>query len=168
MARPSSDRLRRLEVLLLTAGAVTASVLLALQAGDDLGHATLAARSGALAAVYAFKLLLMEAALLAPFTVLALLGRALFRETGQSPYRWVGLGISLAASLGVVVALWAGHAPLDLGRAVDTLVAHVVPPMLLLSACALLYGGLIWLAQHRRLTPFSPDEAPPTSPRPRA
>jgi NhaP-type Na+/H+ or K+/H+ antiporter len=98
----------------------------------------------------------MEAALLAPFVVLALLSRSLLRETTRHRYRWAGMAISLAASIGVVAMLLSGLVPVDLEEAMDTLLGHVVPALVFLSACALLYGGLIWLAQHGRLEAFMP------------
>ena len=79
MVRKLSDRLRRAEVLLLGSGAAAASVLLLANAGDDLRHFIAAPTSGTHAAIYGLKLMLMEAALLAPFIVLALLSRSLLR-----------------------------------------------------------------------------------------
>lgn len=160
MVRRLSDRLRRAEVLLLGTGAIAASLLLLANAGDDLRHFIDGRTPGAHAAIYGLKLMLMEAALLAPFLVLALLSRSLLRETTRHRYRWAGVGISLAASVGVVAMLVAGLIPVDLEEAIDTLLGNVVPALVFLSACALLYGGLIWLAQHGRLEAFmaSPDE----------
>lgn len=155
MVRTRSDRLRRLELILLAIGAITASLLLAANARDDLGHLVDGTLPSVHSAIYGMKLLLMEAALLAPFIVLALLSRALLRETERSTYRWAGFAISLGASAGVIAMLMAGLVPVDLEEAVDTLLANVVPALVLLSACALLYGGLIWLAQHGRLESVS-------------
>lgn len=159
MVRDRSDRLRRVEVLLLGSGALAASVLLIVNAGEDLSHFIDDQTPAVHAAIYALKLMLMEAALLAPFVVLALLGRSLLRETTRSRYRWAGMAISLAASVGVVAMLVSGLIPVDLEEAMDTLLASVVPALMLLSGCALLYGGLIWIAQHGRLEHFmgSPD-----------
>lgn len=153
-----SERLRRSELLLLTLGAITASLLLAASVRDDLARVLDGTLPAMYAAIYGLKLVLMEAALLAPFVVLALLSRALLRETARSIYRWAGFGISVAASVGVVVMLGAGLVPMDLEEAVDTLIANVVPALMLLSACALLYGGLIWLAQHQRPASISRRE----------
>lgn len=164
MVRLLSDRLRRAELLLLASGAVAASVLLALNAGDDLRQAVEGELGGAHTAIYGLKLLLMEAALLVPFVVLALMSRALLRETNRHRYRWAGVGISLAASLGVVGMLLAGLIPVDLTEAVDTLIGSVVPALVLLAGCALLYGGLIWLAQHGRLERFTGSSSEPASP----
>lgn len=154
MVRRLSDPLRRAEVLLLVAGALAASILLVLNAGDDLRQLVESDVPTVHAAIYGLKLLLMEAALLAPFLVLALLSRALLRETTRHRYRWAGMAISLAASGGVVAMLVMGLIPVDLEEAMDTLLSNVVPALMLLSACALLYGGLIWLAQHARLETF--------------
>lgn len=166
MVRMLSDPLRRAEVLLLLAGAIAASVLLALNAGEDLHRLLEDDVPTVHAAIYGLKLLLMEAALLAPFLVLALLSRALLRETTRHRYRWAGLAISLSACVGVIGMLASGLIPVDLEDAVDTLIGSVVPALVLLSGCALLYGGLIWLAQHARLeTLIPPDE--PSNPRPR-
>ncbi len=156
MVRMLSDRLRRAEILLLGCGALAASVLLVANAGDDLRHFIDGHTPGPHAAIYGLKLLLMEAALLAPFVVLALLSRSLLRETTRNLYRWAGMAISLAASVGVVAMLVAGLIPVDLEEAMDTLLGNVVPALVFLSACALLYGGLIWLAQHGRLEAFMP------------
>lgn len=163
MVRVLSDRLRRAELLLLGTGALAASVLLALNAGDDLSHLVRGDVPKVHAAIYGLKLVLMEAALLAPFIVLALLSRALLRETTRHRYRWAGLGISLAASAGVVAMLLSGLIPVDLEEAFDTLIGSVVPALMLLSGCALLYGGLIWLAQHARLETFVTSSRPRTS-----
>lgn len=167
MVRMLSDRLRRAEVLLLGCGALAASVLLIVNAGDDLRHFIGGGTPGSHAAIYGLKLLLMEAALLAPFVVLALLSRSLLRETNRQRYRWAGMAISLAASVGVVAMLVAGLIPVDLEEAVDTLIGNVVPALLFLSGCALLYGGLIWLAQHGRLEAFMPSSDGSASPPPR-
>lgn len=161
MVRLLSDRLRRAEVLLLGSGAVAASVLLIINAGKDLRHFIDGHTPGTHAVIYGLKLMLMEAALLAPFVVLALLSRSLLRETTRHRYRWAGMGISLAASVGVVAMLVSGLIPVDLEEAIDTLLGNVVPALVFLSACALLYGGLIWLAQHGRLESFM---APPGGP----
>lgn len=158
MARMLSDRLRRAEVTLLGCGALAASALLVINAGDDLRHFIDGHTPGPHAAIYGLKLILMEAALLAPFVVLALLSRSLLRETNRHGYRWAGMAISLAASVGVVGMLMAGLIPVDLEEAMDTLLGNVVPALLFLSACALLYGGLIWLAQHGRLEAFIPPK----------
>lgn len=167
MTRPSSDRLRRLELALLATGALGASLLLAVNARADLGHLLGEPLPRLQIGIYSMKLLMMEAALLAPFVVLALLGRALRRETGRSPYRWAGLGISLGASAGVLAMLLAGLVPIDLEEALDTLVASVVPALVLLTACAGLYGGLIRLARHAKLETITPGQAKPASPPPR-
>lgn len=164
MARLLSDRLSRAEVLLLIAGALAASVLLALNAGDDLRRLVQPDVPTVHAAIYGLKLLLIEAALLAPFLVLALLSRALLRETTRHRYRWAGMAISLAASVGVVAMLVSGLIPVDLEEAMDTLISSVVPALVLLSSCALLYGGLIWLAQHARLEAFVSPAAPSSRP----
>lgn len=161
-----SDRLRRAEVFLLGGGAIAASLLLLANAGDDLRHFVDGRTPGTDAAIYGLKLMLMEAALLAPFLVLALLSRSLLRETTRNRYRWAGMGISLAASLGVVAMLVSGLIPVDLEQAIDTLLGNVVPALLFLSGCALLYGGLIWLAQHGRLEAFMPSPDGPSN-RPR-
>lgn len=158
MVRMLSDRLRRAEVLLLGCGAFAASVLLIANAGEDLRHFIDGRTPGPHAAIYGLKLMLMEAALLAPFVVLALLSRSLLRETTRNLYRWAGMAISLAASVGVVGMLVAGLIPVDLEEAMDTLLGNVVPALVFLSGCALLYGGLIWLAQHGRLEAFSAPE----------
>lgn len=163
MVRVLSDRLRRLEVALLGLGALSASVLLVINAGDDLRHFVDGQTPAVHAAIYALKLLLMEAALLAPFVVLALLGRSLLRETTRHRYRWAGMGISLVASVGVVAMLVLGLIPVDLEEAVDTLISSVVPALVLLAVCALLYGGLIWIAQHGRLEAFMGASPPPSS-----
>lgn len=168
MVRMLSDRLRRAEVLLLWAGALAASVLLALNAGEDLRALVEGEVPTVRAALYALKLLLVEAALLAPFVVLTLMSRALLRETTRHRFRWAGMAISLAASVGVVAMLVAGLIPVDLEEAMDTLIASVVPALVLLSSCALLYGGLIWLAQHARLEAFVSPPERPASRRPRA
>jgi len=161
MVRMLSDRLRRAELLLLVSGAVATSVLLLMNAGDDLRHFIDGQTAATHVAIYGLKLMLMEAALLAPFLVLALLSRSLLRETTRQRYRWAGVAISLAASVGVVAMLLAGLIPVDLEEAMDTLLGHVVPALVFLSACALLYGGLIWLAQHGRLEAFmAPRDAP--------
>lgn len=166
MVRSLSDRLRRAEVLLLGTGAIATSVLLLANAGEDLRHFIDGRTSGGHVAIYGLKLLLMEAALLAPFLVLALLSRSLLRETTRHRYRWAGVGISLAASVGVVAMLVSGLIPVDLEEAMDTLLGHVVPALVFLSACALLYGGLIWLAQHGRLEAFmDPPDGPSNRPR---
>lgn len=115
MVRSLSDRLRRAEVLLLGSGAIATSVLLLANAGEDLRHFIDGRTSGGHVAIYGLKLLLMEAALLAPFLVLALLSRSLLRETTRHRYRWAGVGISLAASVGVVAMLVSGLIPVDLG-----------------------------------------------------
>jgi len=159
-----SDRLRRAEVVLLACGAFAASVLLVANAGDDLRHFIDGETPGPHAAIYGLKLVLMESALLAPFVVLALLSRSLLRETTRHAYRWAGMAISLAASVGVVAMLVAGLIPVDLEEAMDTLLGNVVPALLFLSACALLYGGLIWRAQHGRLEAFMPSADARTSP----
>jgi NhaP-type Na+/H+ or K+/H+ antiporter len=164
MVRMLSDRLRRAEVLLLGCGAFAASVLLIVNAGDDLRHFIDGRTPGPHAAIYGLKLMLMEAALLAPFLVLALLSRSLLRETTRHRYRWAGMAISLAASVGVVAMLMAGLIPVELEEAMDTLLVNVVPALVFLSACALLYGGLIWLAQHARLEVFIPSKDGRSSP----
>lgn len=164
MARELSDRLRRAEVLLLGSGAFAASALLVLNAGDELRHFIDGQTPAVHAAIYGLKLMLMEAALLAPFIVLALLGRSLLRETTRRGYRWAGMAISLAASVGVVAMLMSGLIPVDLEEAMDALLGSVVPALMLLSACALLYGGLIWVAQHGRLEGFMGSTQSPTSP----
>ncbi|GAB3729039.1 hypothetical protein GCM10028794_03110 [Silanimonas algicola] len=164
MVRMLSDRLRRAEVLLLGCGAMAASVLLVINAGDDLRHFIGGETPGSHAAIYGLKLLLMEAALLAPFVVLALLSRSLLRETTRNVYRWTGMAISMAASIGVVAMLLAGLIPVDLEEAMDTLLGNVVPALVFLSVCALLYGGLIWLAQHGRLEAFMPPTDGPANP----
>jgi putative copper export protein len=163
MARVLSDRLRRIEVGLLGLGALSASLLLVANAGEDLRHFIDGQTPAVHAAIYGLKLLLMEAALLAPFLVLALLGRSLLRETTRHRYRWAGMGISLAASVGVVVMLVSGLIPVDLEEAIDTLIGSVVPALMLLSVCALLYGGLIWMAQHGRLEAFMGSSEPPSN-----
>ena len=167
MVRMLSDRLRRAEVLLLACGALAASVLLVANAGDDLRHFIDSGTPGPHAAIYGLKLMLMESALLAPFVVLALLSRSLLRETTRHAYRWAGMAISLAASVGVVAMLMAGLIPVDLEEAVDTLIGNVVPALLFLSGCALLYGALIWRAQHGRLEAFIPPQDGPANRSPR-
>lgn len=164
MVRILSDRLRRAEILLLGCGAFAASVLLIANAGDDLRHFIDGRTAGPHAAIYGLKLMLMEAALLAPFIVLALLSRSLLRETTSHRYRWAGMAISLAASVGVVAMLMSGLIPVDLEEAMDTVLGNVVPALVFLSGCALLYGGLIWLAQHDRLEAFSAPEVARSSP----
>jgi hypothetical protein len=161
VVRKLSDRLRRAEVLLLGGGAAAASVLLLANAGDDLRHLIAGPTLGTHAAIYGLKLMLIQAALLAPFIVLALLSRSLLRETTRHRYRWAGMGISLAASVGVVAMLVSGLIPVELEEAMDTLLGNVVPALVFLSGCALLYGGLIWLAQHSQLESFmTPPDAP--------
>jgi len=166
--RMPSDCLSRFEVALLALGALAASVLLALGASD--AFAALGAGSATAFAlfVYGFKLLLMEAALLAPFVVLALLSRALLRETTRLPYRWAGVAISLGASLGVAAMLLSGLVRVDLEAAMDTLIGSVVPALMLLTACAMLYGGLIWRAQNVRLERGIPLPSERSRPRRRA
>lgn len=167
MSRPSNDRLRRFELLLLTLGAVTTGVLLGMEAKNELVHLGAAQTRGIFLVMYGLKLLMMELALLAPYLVLAMLGRALIRETTRWYYRAMGLAISLAASAGVVAMLLAGMVPVTLEEAIDAVIGDVVPALLLLSACALLYGGLVWLAQHGRLESFMPGAGEPASPSPR-
>ena len=156
MVRLLVDRFRRIEVLLLAAGALVASVLMALNAGKNVAALLEGDVPPVQAAVYALKLMMMEAALLAPFFVLVLLSRALLRETSRHRYRWAGMAISLLASAGVVSMLVTGLIPVDLEEAMDTLIGSVVPALVLLSTCALLYGGLIWVAQHGRLEKIMP------------
>lgn len=158
MVRLLSDRLRRFELLMLGLGALSASALLAVNAWDDIRELLEGNLAGIHSVVYGLKLLLMEAALLAPFVVLAHLSRALLRETTRQRYRWAGLAISLAASAGVVGLLMGDVIHVDLEEALDALIASVVPALVLLSGCALLYGGLIWLAQHGKLESLSGDE----------
>jgi len=153
-----SDRLRRFEILLLALGAVSASLLLAASARKELGYLVDGSLSTLHAGIYAMKLLLMEAALLAPFVVLAMLGRALLRETTRSGYRFAGLGISAAALAGVLAMLLLSLMPTDYEKTVNTLAGDVVPALVLLAVCALLYGGLIGLAQRRRNQPLRADE----------
>lgn len=160
MARAPSDRLRRFELLLLGSGAVAASVLLALDAGDQVRLIVESGVSLGHMAIYGLKLLMMEAAILAPFVMLTLLSGALLRETARGRYRWAGLGISMTASAGVVLMLIAGLVAVQLEGTVTTIVANVVPALVLLSACGLLYGGLIRLARHGRLERVSPSSAP--------
>lgn len=151
MVRLLVDRFRRIEVLLLAAGALVASLLMALNAGKNVSALLEGDVPPMQAAIYALKLMMMEAALLAPFFVLVLLSRALLRETSRHRYRWAGMAISLLASAGVVAMLVTGLIPVDLEEAMDTLIGSVVPALVLLSTCALLYGGLIWMAQHGQL-----------------
>lgn len=155
MARLTSDRLHRLELLLLGLGALSTSLLIAFGAGQVFSPDASPTPAAATAFVYAAKLLLMESALLAPFVVLALMSKALLRETQRFRYRLPGLGLSASAISGVILLLVSGMMPLDLREALDTLLARVVPALLMLSACAILYGALIWLAQHGRLERFS-------------
>lgn len=164
MTRPSSDRLRRLELALLATGALGASLVLAVNVRADLGHLPDDPLHRLHIGIYGMKLLMMGAALLAPFVVLALLGRALRRETGRNPYRWAGLGISLGASVGVLAMLLAGLVPIDLEEALDTLLASVVPALVLLTACACLYGGLIRLARQAKLEAVTAGETTPANP----
>lgn len=151
MVRMLSDRLSRIEATLLALGAFAASVLLVLGASDDFAGLFEGTLPAFAIFVYGLKLLLMEAALLAPFVVLALLSRALLRETTRHRYRWAGLAISLGASAGVAAMLASGLVRVELEAAMDTLIGGVVPALVLLTTCALLYGGLIWLAQHGQL-----------------
>lgn len=167
MARAPCDRLRRFELLLLGSGAVAASVLLAIDAGGQMRLIVEGGASLGHMAIYGLKLLLMEAAILAPFILLTLLSGALLRETAHGRYRWAGLGISVAASAGVVIMLIAGLVAVHLQDTVTTLVANAVPALVLLSACGLLYGGLIQLARHGRLEGVSRSSVP-ASHRPRA
>lgn len=156
MARMSNDGLGRFEVSLLATGAVAASVLLAVSASDHLALLLGGSLPGMAATIYGLKLVLMEAALLAPFVVLALLSRALLRETTRHRYRWAGVAISLAASLGAAAMLLSGLVKVDLEEAMNSLIGSVVPALVLLTGCALLYGGLIRLARHRRLERIRP------------
>ena len=166
MSRPSNDRLRRFELLLLTLGAVSTGVLLALEAKNELAQLAAAETRGVILVMYGLKLLMMELALLAPYLVLGLLGGALMRETGRWSYRAMGLVISIAASGGVIGMLLAGMVPVALGDAMDVVIGDVVPALLFLSGCALLYGGLVWLAQHGRLDAFMPGAGKHASPSP--
>jgi hypothetical protein len=147
-------------------GAVTTGVLLAMEAKNELAQLAAAQTRGAILVMYGLKLLIMELALLAPYLVLALLGGALMRETTRWSYRAVGLVISVTASAGVVGMLLAGMVPVALEEAMDAVIGDVVPALLLLSVCALLYGGLVWLAQHGRLESFMPGAGEPASPSP--
>ena len=156
MVRLLVDRFRRIEVLLLAAGALVASLLMALNAGKNVSALLDGQVPPLQAMIYALKLMLMEAALLAPFLVLVLLSRALLRETSRHRYRWAGMAISLLASAGVIVMLTTGLVRVDLAEAMDALIGNVVPALVLLSTCALLYGGLIWMAQHGRLERIMP------------
>jgi len=161
MVRLLVDRFRRIELVLLSAGAVAASLLMVMVAGGKITALLDGDVPPLRAAMYGLKLLLMEAALLAPFLVLALLGRALQREAPKRHFRWAGVAISLLASAGVAVILLGGFLPANLEAAKYTLVAGVVPALVLLSACALLYGGLIRLAQHAKAEPIRPSIGPP-------
>ena len=163
MARRASDHLHRVELAVLCAGAVAASALLSMNASDELDRLRGGELSALLVGIYGLKLLLLEAALLAPFLVLALLGRSLLRETGRCRYRCAGLAISVSATLGVVGMLVSGLIAVDLEQAMDTLIGNVVPALVLLTVCAALYGGLIRLAQQGRLEAFTPGPAAPAS-----
>lgn len=151
MVRLLIDPFRRVEVVLLYTGALIASLLLAVNAGRNVSSLLEGEVAPLQAAVYGLKLMLIEASLLAPFLVLVLLSRALLRETSRHRYRWAGMVISLLASAGVVAMLATGLIRVDLEEAVDALIGSVVPALVLLSSCALLYGGLIWMAQHGSL-----------------
>lgn len=166
MAPRASDRLHRVELAVLGLGATAASVLLALNARDELHRLLEGELSALVLGIYTFKLLLIEAALLAPFLVLVLLGRSLLRETGRCRYRCGGLAISLSATLGVLAMLVSGLIPVDLEQAMDTLIGNVVPALLLLTVCAGFYVGLIRIAQRGRLEAFTPTPATPASPLP--
>lgn len=152
-----SDRLRQFELLLLALGAVSVTLLLASNAREGLGLPVGGSLPALPVVMYVLKLLLMKAALLTPFVVLVLLGRVLLREAPRTGFRWLGLGVSATASAGVLVMLLASLISMDLAIAFDTPVGEVVPAIVLLSVCVLLYGGLIRLAQKRRIKPISAD-----------
>ncbi len=163
MVRSLSDRLRRIEIRLLTLGALACAALLVWHVRDDL--AWLVAEAAGISAwvMFGAKLSLLEAALMTPWFILSLLSRALLRETQRARYRLAGLAITVAACLGVVVLLTVGRMTVHLDAPVDSLLGEAVPALLLLTGCAVLYGGLVFLAQHGALERFSPSPSPPAS-----
>lgn len=164
MARANNDPLRRWETAFLFLGAAASASLLAWNARE----AWLAVQDTPFQAIghgiYGAKLLLLEAALVAPFIVLSLLSDALVRETHRARYRVAGLTISVAAGVGVFAMLLRSM-PEHRAGAIDHLMASVVPALLFLSVCAGLYGALVWLAQHGRLDHFMDGGASGSSPR---
>lgn len=161
------DRLRRIELGLLGLGALACLLLLGLQAHEDL-HALTAAAAGLLPTLLlAGRLLLVAAALLAPWLILALLGAALRREPIRPFYRWAGMALSGIALLGAIGLLTAGRRASHWRVPLDAVISEALPALLLLTACALLYGGLVFLAR-RVPAGLRPASSRPASPRPRA
>jgi hypothetical protein len=164
MVRSLSDRLRRSEVRLLTLGALACAALLVWHVRDDL--ASLVADGAGIGAwvMFGAKLSLLEAAMMTPWVILSMLSRALLRETERARYRFAGLAITVSACLGVAALLTVGRMNVHLDAPVDSLLGEAVPALLLLTGCAVLYGGLVFLAQHGALERFSPRPSSPASP----
>jgi len=155
MSRPSSDRLRRAELALLGFGALASALLLAWNAGAPLVEAASRAQSAVSTVMYGLKLIMLEAALLAPYVVMTLLSHSLLRETQRSGFRIAGFAISLLAAAGGVAMLATGMVDVHLDAGMHTLMSEAVPALVLLTVCAGLYGGLVWLARHAELEDFS-------------
>jgi len=87
--------------------------------------------------------------------VIGLLSRSLLRETNRSAFRIAGLAISLLAAAGGVAMLASGMVDVHLDAGMHNLMSEAVPTLVLLTVCAALYGGLVWLARHADLETFS-------------
>lgn len=155
MSRPSSDRLRNAELAVLGVGAFAAALLLAWNAGAPLFDAGSRAQSSLATGMYALKLVMLEAALLAPYVVIALLSRSLLRETNRRAFRIAGLAISLLAAAGGSAMLASSMVDVHLDAGMHNLMSEAVPALVLLTVCAVFYAGLVWLARHAELEDFS-------------
>jgi hypothetical protein len=102
------------------------------------------------AALTTLKLLLLEAALLAPLLALGLLGQSLYRETQRLRDVSLGFGISAATSLLVIGLLLNGAVRLSVDAALGDLIESAVLPLGVLMVSGSLYGALIWRARRRQ------------------
>ena len=138
-------------------------MLLVWRVRDDLAWLVADASGASAWIMFGAKLSLLEAALMAPWVILSLLSRALLRETERARYRLAGLAITVGACLGVVALLTVGRMSVHLDAPIDSLLGEAVPALLLLTGCAVLYGGLVFLAQHGALERFNPRPSSPAS-----
>ncbi len=148
MSLPTTDTIRRIELTLLVIGAVIAA------AGVVVGSMDFFARVQALSMsdlttllIAGLKLLLVEAAVLAPFVVLAMLSHALMRESPRRRYRIAGLSVSLITSLAVCAWLLTNSLS-GIDSTLMALTGLAAPALLILAMSAAIYGILIWSARH--------------------